>query len=186
MEQRPERSSRLVLTSHWPGWGRALGGGGPTDRTRSIMAASGAPSTKEPSLPLAPQVGVAQAGKGDPPLVSHPTRRLRPPLLLTPGRLPLGLLAAPAGDFRSPDHPGRHPWTPTTHTRSVWSKEGGPDWLGGAGDRRVMRSPNVAGFSMMRLLHDGHIQDSELPFAHLGYELLRGPALMSPSSGTLP
>lgn len=113
------------------------------------MAASGAPSTKEPSLPPALQVGVAWAGKGDPPLVSHPTRRLRSPLLLAPGCLPLGLLAAPAGDSRSPDRPGHHPWTPTAHTRSVWSREGGPDWLGGAGDGRVMRSPNVAGFSMM-------------------------------------
>ncbi|XP_047584666.1 low-density lipoprotein receptor class A domain-containing protein 1 isoform X1 [Lutra lutra] len=84
------------------------------------MEVSGAPFSRESFLLPTPQAGGAPVGlgKGDPPLVSHSTRRLRPPLLLTPGSLPLSLLAAPAGHSRCLDRPGLHPGIPTTYTRT--------------------------------------------------------------------
>ena len=137
MEQRP---GALVPTATHQlldvGQAQAFGGVGPQAELRASQWAWERPPPGKPVLPQDPSekgplVGL-RAGDW---LLHHgfptPHSELQPLLLLTPRGLPLSLPDAPADHSGSSDRPGRHPWTPTSHTRSGWARESGSDLLGG-------------------------------------------------------
>lgn len=111
-----------------------------------------------------------------------------------PRGLPLSLPDAPAGNSCSPDCPGHHPWTPTSHARSGWAREGGTDLLGGEGDTERWGKTDPAWllhemtFGQFLRVHVQTHTDTDIYTSlsfHLHiykHELLRGPSSDATSS----